>query len=184
MIDPTDVIKYDRTHAELEEWWLFSLIVAGKTAATQAKLLDAFLTENGTEGDSPYDVIRRLVATGTLDMRMREARLGQYTRLTRSFSESLILDLHTCTVEQLEAIHGVGPKTARMFLMHSRPDQRYAALDTHILKHLGTYGYTVPKSTPTGAKYRELEEAFLKLADDAGMSPSEYDLMIWKKYSS
>lgn len=36
LIDPTNVIKFDRTAGELELWWLFSLVVAGKTAATQA----------------------------------------------------------------------------------------------------------------------------------------------------
>ena len=183
MIDPSDVIKFDRTEAELQEWWLFSVLVAGKTAITQARLLDRFLTDNGQPGDAPFDVVRRLVANGTLELRMREARLGQYTRLARCFSDSLMLDLKTCTIEQLEAVHGVGPKTARMFLMHSRPDQRVAALDTHILKHLGEHGHAVPKATPTGAKYRELEAAFLALADAAGQTPSDYDLTIWKSYA-
>lgn len=183
MIDPTDVIKYDRTQSELEEWWLFSVLVAGKTAATQARLLDGFLSENGQAKDTPFDVVRRLVAMGTLEYRMREARLGQYTRLARCFAESLILDLQHAPLESLEAVHGVGPKTARMFVMHSRPNQRVAALDTHILKHLGEHGHKVPKSTPTGAKYRELELVFLELADKEGQSPSEYDLTIWKRYA-
>lgn len=184
MIDPSDVIKFDRTDAELQEWWLFSVLVAGKTAITQARLLDAFLIDNGwVPGQQPFDVIRRMVANGTLEFRMREARLGQYTRLVRTFSDSLMLDLATCSLEQLEAVHGVGPKTARMFLMHSRPGQRVAALDTHILKHLGEHGHAVPKATPTGVKYRELELAFLALADAAGQTPADYDLAVWKSYA-
>ena len=44
MIDPSDVTKYDRTEEELEEWLLFCIVAAGKTAKTQARLLENFLT--------------------------------------------------------------------------------------------------------------------------------------------
>jgi hypothetical protein len=48
MIDPRDVTKFDRTQAELEEYWLFCIVAAGKTAMTQARLLDAYLQEGYT----------------------------------------------------------------------------------------------------------------------------------------
>ncbi len=181
MIDPSDVIKFDRTDAELEEWWLFSTIVAGKTAVVQARLLDRFL--GSLSGSTPFDKIQQAIDTGMLQSKMEQARMGQYGRLFRCFVESMKLDLRNDPVEAFEFIHGVGPKTARMFIMHSRPNQRLAALDTHILKHLKVHGHAVPDTTPTGKRYRELELAFLKLADDVGMSPSEYDLMVWKSYA-
>lgn len=197
MINPSDVIKYDRTDAELEEWWLFSTIVAGKTATTQARLLDGFLTKYGLNGESPFATIRRLNVPSqrTFDIRyvndrtvlrnvMEDARIGQYNRLERCWRESLSLDLRNDPVEAFEAIHGVGPKTARMFIMHSRRDQRLAAIDTHVLKHLAANGHTVPKATPSSTKqYRELEDAFLVLADASGQSPAEYDLAVWRSYA-
>jgi hypothetical protein len=188
MIDPSDVTKFDRTDDELETWWLFSTIVAGKTAATQAKFLDQFLTNAGVEG-SPFDIIRTLLGRPSegcyspLEEHMRAAHLGQYSRLTRCWEESLALDLRNDPVEAFEAIHGVGPKTARMFIMHSRPDQRLAALDTHILKLLKTNGFDVPKTTPSGKQYQFLEDAFLALADAAGETPADFDLKIWKSYA-
>lgn len=184
MIDPSDVIKYDRTDAELEEWWLFSCVVAGKTARTQARLLEKFLTGLGFPNVSPFEGMRAAVRTGTLLDHLKASRLGQYTRLARCFEESLTLDLRHDPVEAFESVHGVGAKTARMFMMHSRPDQRLAAIDTHVLKFLKTRGLDVPKATPSGRKYRELEEAFLRLADEAGKSPSDYDLEIWKSYAA
>jgi hypothetical protein len=211
MIDPTNVTNFDRTDAELEEWWIFSTIVAGKTASTQAKLLDKFFAEARGElkgmivpPNNPFGIIRNLepyclecslnsnscrceldydsVCDPLHDL-MSLAHIGQYKRLLRCWRESLNLDLRNDPVEAFEAIHGVGPKTARMFLMHSRPNQRFAALDTHILKYLGVNGFDVPKTTPSGKQYYFLEDAFLALADAAGESPADFDLKIWKSYA-
>ncbi len=43
MIDPRKVTKFDRTPEELEEFLLFSVVVAGKGAFQQAKKLDEFI---------------------------------------------------------------------------------------------------------------------------------------------
>lgn len=182
MIDPSDVIKFDRSDDELFEWFLFSATVAGKTASTIARLLEEFLA--GMPGEGPIEKVRQAVALGTLGEHLRRARLGQYTKLEKCFSEVLHLDLRTCIIDELEGVTGIGPKTARMFLMHSRPDQRLAALDVHVLKHLNASGIPAPATTPTaGKKYRMLESEFLKLADAANMNAADYDLMIWKQYS-
>lgn len=183
LIDPSDVIKYDRTKAELELFWLFCTVVAGKTATTQARLLAGFLS--GMGGDSPFEGIRCAEQSGTLLRALVDSRLGQFNRLHKLFVQSLAIDLATCTVDDLEKLHGCGPKTARMFLMMSRPKQRYAALDTHVLKHLRASGIDAPRATPSaGSTYRRLEEAFVSLADQAGMEVSEYDLMVWKSYAT
>jgi len=58
LIDPENVIDFARTDAELELWWLFSCVVAGKTARTQAKLLDAMLSK--LEGETPFEKFRKL----------------------------------------------------------------------------------------------------------------------------
>lgn len=185
MIDPFNITKFDRTKAELEEFWLFCLVVAGKTASTQAKLLDGFLKSCEFDGDTPFEIIQSLVYDDDLLDMIKLSRLGQYNRLAKAFQQSLTLDLATCTVDDLERIHGVGPKTARFFLLHSRKNARVAALDTHILKHLKANGVAVKSEvTPSSKKeYRKLEEEFLKLADSAQMSPADYDLTVWTQYT-
>lgn len=184
-VDPSEVIRFDRDDADLETFWLFCAVVAGKTASTQARLLANFLHAlPGSSASTPFERVRRAAMRGELKQALIDSRLGQYNRLTRFMIESLTLDLRNCTVEQLEAIPGCGPKTARMFLMFSRPDQRFAALDTHVLKHLRANGIQAPKTTPPAGKtYRRLEVEFLKLADASGMSVADYDLMVWKQHT-
>jgi thermostable 8-oxoguanine DNA glycosylase len=94
------------------------------------------------------------------------------------------MDLKTCTVKDLEKIYGIGRKTSRCFILHSRENAQYAGLDTHLLKHLRTVSIKgVPIQTPSSEKqYRRLEKEILKLAKSAGMSPADYDLKIWKSY--
>lgn len=187
LIDPSDVIKYDRTDEELELFWLFCAVVAGKTATTQARLLASFLEgleANPHRPESPFQRIYLCMRQGRLLESIKQSRLGQYNRLHNLMVDSLVLDLRNCSIERLEQIRGCGPKTARMFLMMSRPNQRVAALDTHVLKHLRANGIDAPKATPpAGKRYRELEKEFIKLADKSGQSVAEYDLSVWKTYA-
>jgi hypothetical protein len=188
-VDPAEVIRFDRSDEELQTFWLFCGCVAGKTAATQARLLAGFLQSLpvpiGAMKDTPFNRISTAwFDANNLMEKLIESRLGQYNRLARFMLESTHLDLRNCTVEDLEAIPGCGPKTARMFLMFSRPNQRFAALDTHVLKHLRANGIQAPKTTPPAGKtYRRLELEFLKLADASGMCVADYDLAVWKLYS-
>lgn len=185
MIDPRDITKFDRTQAELEEYWLFCIVAAGKTAMTQARLLDAFLQMNRTSANaSPFEIIKDLIEDGDLFEALKMSRLGQYNRLEKAFSQSIDLDLSTCTVADLEAITGVGPKTARFFILHTRPDQKIAVLDTHVLHYLRDKGLTTQKVTPpAGKKYSELEAMIIAEAKSSKMSLPDFDLHIWKTYS-
>lgn len=186
-VDPSDVINFNRSDHDLELFWLFCLVVAGKTAKTQARLLDNFLQSAEPlrpHKDSPFGRVRGAMADGVLLELLKQSRLGQFNRLKKAFEQSVLLKLRECSVEDLEAIYGVGPKTARMFLMFTRPNQRFAALDTHLLKHLREKGIDAPLATPpAGKRYRELEEEFLKLVDAAGMTVAEYDLEVWKHHA-
>ena len=187
MIDPRYVTNYSRTQAELEEFWLFCLVVAGKTAMTQAKFLDQFLEDNRNKSrsnQSPFDIVRSLNNTGELLEALKLSRLGQFNRLERAMRESLDLNLTTDGVDAFEAIHGVGSKTARFFLLHTRKDQQIAVLDTHVLRFMRDQGLTTQKGTPPkGPKYAELEKVFIGLAKAANMSIADYDLHIWRTYS-
>jgi thermostable 8-oxoguanine DNA glycosylase len=84
-------------------------------------------------------------------------------------------------VELLQCVKGIGMKTARFFVMHTRAHQMYACLDTHILAWLGDKGHDVPKSTPQGKKYLELEKIFLDYCIEMDMMPADLDLKIWNE---
>ena len=85
-------------------------------------------------------------------------------------------------MEDLEAIPGIGPKTSRFFLLHTRPNQEIAVLDTWILKYLKNAGYNAPKATPSGKKYLELEKNFLFEARKNNMKPADFDIYIWRNF--
>lgn len=190
----------------LQAFLMFGIAVAGKSADSVSEKIQMFLAnlENGYGPGLPFDLIRNLLkknegclnshvpywtdAIKALKGEMQLVKLGQYTKLVRAFGYLALtpLDLTTCTVEQLEAIPGCGPKTARYFLMYTRPNFKGAALDTHILKYLsGPCGLEgIPSSTPPkGAKYNAIEEQFLKIANLLEVEPKELDNAVWQWYS-
>jgi 3-methyladenine DNA glycosylase/8-oxoguanine DNA glycosylase len=185
MIDPEKITEYDPPVKRLEELMLFWICAAGKNGHTAARCLDSLLKSiDDKKGRSPFELVRR---TPGLPELMKIHGIGCYNSKARTFKEIARsgLDLKTCTTEELEAIHGIGMKTSRCFIMHSRRDANCAGLDTHILKHLRAKGVkNVPKATPgTKKEYLRLEKEMLKLIKKSGMSAADYDLMIWNKYS-
>jgi hypothetical protein len=132
MVEPTNCIDHGRTNAELEEFFLFCIMVANKNSDQTKEALEFIL------GDEPYlspfEVITVMVASGTLMEVLRESRCGQYNARRRSMeyiAEGKVPDLRTATPQELEQVPGVGPKTSRFFIMATRPDAEHAALDTH-----------------------------------------------------
>jgi thermostable 8-oxoguanine DNA glycosylase len=196
MIKPNSITNYNRSEAELEEFLLFAILVAGKKAEMQAKKLDSFLFQSGLCNMTPFEAIEHLLKLGEsryytignnpLVICMKSHKLGQYKRLYNAFKG--ILDfkgrLSSVTKEELESVKGIGSKTSRFFILHSRPNQKVAVLDTHILKWLGSVGYTnVPKQTPPKTKYHIWETHFLNEASNRNRNPAELDLEIWKSYA-
>jgi thermostable 8-oxoguanine DNA glycosylase len=183
MITPTDITNFSRSQAELEEFLLFAVLVAGKTARIQAQKLEQFLQVNPNL--TPFEHIRSLEESNMLDHWIRQFKLGQYNRLGKAFRSILMFQnkLDTVTLDELESVAGIGPKTARFFLLHSRPNQKMAALDTHILKFMASKGHKVPKSTPPKKQYNQIEKDFLAECEQAGKSVAEMDLQIWEAYS-
>src|SRR3989344_7936381 len=123
MIDLIRVTNFDRTDADLEEFWLVAICVAGKNGITQSKKVHQFLS--GIEGISPFDKVRELIAKGGLLKRLKEVKMGQYKRIEKAFKDSLDLDLRNCSLTDLTSILGVGNKTSRFFLLHSRHGYEY-----------------------------------------------------------
>lgn len=183
MINPKTITNYNRTEAQLEEFLLFAIIVAGKKASMQAEKLESFLSEDKTL--SPFSLIQKMLNNNVLMENITKHRLGQYKKIYKSFTQILQFQnkLSTISVDDLESIHGIGPKTSRFFLLHSRPNQQYAVLDTHILKYMNAQGYKVPKSTPSKQKYKIVEEQFIKIAETQSLSLADFDLAIWNMYS-
>ena len=181
MVDPAKITNFGMTVSQLEEFLLFAIAVAGKNADSVAKALARFLAL-GKKG-SPFMKVR-CMDRDQLMRNLKKARMGMYSKLLIAFATVAWgnFDLRTVVPEELEEVHGIGPKTARFFVLHSQENVRYAALDTHILKWLRAKGYDAPKSTPMGRRYVELETIFLKEADKLGANPAELDLAIWNSY--
>jgi thermostable 8-oxoguanine DNA glycosylase len=191
MITPTTITNYNRTEAELEEFLMFAILVAGKGAEQQAKKLDAFLKSKkdlGLPSDTtPFQYLTFLCNMQDMVTPMKVHKLGQYKRIGHAFKEILKFKgrLSKVTIEQLESIKGIGSKTARFFILHSRPDANVAVLDTHILKWMSEKGYkSIPKATPPKKKYAEIEKLFLQEAINHQMTPADLDLTIWKSYAT
>lgn len=170
----------ERTDEELEWFLFFSIAVAGKTGLIVEQAVERFFQ---FAHERPFEYIRQLMADGWYTAALRAARVGQYTKMNRAMRHIIQSGLNprTCTLDELEAVPGIGPKTARFFLLYTRPGQRVAALDIHILRFLRRIGVDAPDNTPQNPKtYRRLEKAFLDAADGLEMTPAELDDVLWR----
>ena len=188
MINPAEVTNYNRTQAELEEFILFCINVAGKKSSIEAHKLEVFIerAKNITKESTPFNCIRKLIKLGRLQEIMHWAKLSPYTQRHNSYvSVVMIKDLQTVTLNRLLQVPGIGLKTARFFLSHSREDFDEPMLDTHILRFLRDQGYTnAPKSTPSNIGiYNYYANVFKMFARTMGKSVTDLDLEIWKQYS-
>jgi len=188
MINPAKVTNYNRTQSELEEFILFCINVAGKKSAIEAPKLEVFIerAKDITKETSPFNCIRKLIKLGRLNEIMHWAKLSPYAQRYNSYvAVSKIKDLQTVTLNRLLQVPGIGLKTARFFLSHSREDFDEPMLDTHILRFLRDQGYVdAPKSTPSNENtYHYFANIFKNIARQLGKTVTDLDLEIWKQYS-
>ena len=197
MINPAKVTDYNRTQSELQEFLLFCINVSGKKSAVEAPKLEVFLerVRNITGHDVPFDGMTKLYFTRPLchdrdDNRLLEimhwAAISPYKQRYNSYCDVLKLgDLRAVTLSRLLQVRGIGLKTARFFLSHSREDFDEPMLDTHILRFLRDQGYRdAPKSTPQNEGiYNYYANVFRMFARTLGKSVTDLDLEIWKQYS-
>lgn len=185
MIDAWDLGDVDQNRARVEEFALFCAAVANKPADATARKIDTFLCLRGER--SPLAYVNTLAEQGgQLHYRLMACRFGQYARLTFAFAQLARLHfsvgLLDCTLDQLLMVHGVGPKTARYFLLYTRHDARYAVLDTHVLRWMREeLGVAEATGVPSGAKYDRLERALLGACDAAGVHPRDLDTIVWQR---
>jgi hypothetical protein len=187
MVDSYNIPKR-MSKIQLEWWILFGICVAGKSASGTEKKLRAFLDDirnsmPGYEGVSPFEIVRHVICHKKLDYYLRKHKMGKYKLYRRAFPAAVLIDLDNITVESLEKIPGIGPKTARMTVLYYDPTANCVPLDTHVLKFLRAQGYNAPKSTPTGRRYLELEKAFVAEAEKRGKTVRELDTEVWQSYA-
>lgn len=184
MIDPYNITNYNRTLEELEEFLIFCLIVAGKTAVPTARKLQRFLEDKPL----PMHSIRVLSHSGKLLEDIKKHRLGNYTKTEHALKELAFARVRLDKVnrDKLVEVKGIGMKTASFYILHSRPDQNIAVLDTHVLKWLQMrmtkkhMKCKIPKSTPSDpGEYRFLEMLVLRELEELGYSPAEGDQQVW-----
>ena len=194
MIDPYNITNYDRTKNELEEFLLFCIVVAGKTAYIQAQKLQDFLLSVNTrlmmpEHISPFQSLKSAEQHGILFEEIKKAKLGQYKKIYSGFKyiSEREYNLNRMTPKILEEIPGVGMKTSRFFLLHSDTfyKDRIAILDTHILKFIKeNIDERAPKSTPViPLTYRFWEDRFLSWCLQNNKNVADFDLEVWKSYA-
>ena len=194
MIDPYKITNFNRSDYQLQEFLLFCIVVAGKTAYIQAKKLEEFFLSAKTrlmlpENCLPFQIIKSADQHGILLQEIQNAKLGQYKKIHSAFKFILEhdYDLTNITTDQLELIPGVGMKTSRFFLLHSNSkfNNNIAILDTHILKFIKeNIDHRAPKSTPTiKVTYKYWEDIFLYWCEINKKNVADFDLEVWKSYA-
>lgn len=150
------------------------------------------------DGVSPFGVLKGLVDNKILGSFLELHSIGQYHRIGKAYDQISrtrggIHVINQVTVDDLVKYDGIGPKTARFFMLHSFPNCNYAVLDTHILRHIAEYvelslglirKFQVPRTTPQiESEYKFWETFFLGMCNQAGRSTAEYDLATWNNRS-
>ena len=189
-INPDAITKYDRTRRELENFLVFSIVVAGKKSDIQAQKLKEFYASrvlHAVDYLGLFDYIRYLNSKGLLVDELKMVKMGQYIRISNALSALVDkqLNLFECSLEDLVSVKGISFKTANFFLTHTRRRHNVPVLDTHVLKFLKAQGVeNVPKSTPQVFKvYNFFADKFIEIAERMKMSVADLDLQVWKQYS-
>jgi hypothetical protein len=187
MINPDNITNFNQSTKQLQEFMSFWILVAGKTAHTTASRLEKILVFFREQGvDHPFDVWKQ-IGPKKLPIFLKNYGIGTYNHKAKGLLAIVNsgLDLKKCTLDDLRQVFYQGPKTSRCFLIHSRPNQKLAGLDVHILHLLReVYGYNnAPLQTPgSDAKYKFWEEVVVNIYTQEGKSAAEFDLNGWKKF--
>jgi thermostable 8-oxoguanine DNA glycosylase len=186
MIDASNITNFDLTDLELENHIMFWIFAAGKNGTRAAKVVNDLRAywDTFSKDISTFNFIMHYEQHELVEL-LKDFKTGCHNHKAKSLSQlsRADLNLRTCSAEDLEKIYGIGMKTSRCFILHSRKDAEYAGLDTHMLKYLTSLGYDVPKTTPNNRKqYLTIEKIVINLARESGKSLSDFDLGIWNTY--
>lgn len=182
-LDAKNITDFKANKSKLQALILFWILAAGKNGVLSAQQLNKLLSLFPEE--LPFTSLGKLKEI-ELSKLMFDLRIGCHN-CKASYILNVInsnIDLQTCSPEELEKIKGIGRKTSRCFIIHTRPKARYAGLDTHCLRFLRNNGYPhAPRSTPnTEYLYKKWEQIFLKFVP-INISVAEFDLKVWNEGS-
>ncbi len=222
MIDPENITDFRRSQEEMEIFLVFAIAVAGrKSSIIATKINEMFygdclpsvmpeesfpvqleaakeMSDNlGHRKMTPLGAINNLFHQRLLGSFLELHRLGQYSRIGKclkqiSSTRGGVNAIQRVTIDQLQSYDGIGPKTARFFMLHCFPHQRLAVLDTHILSWLSRYietslgrpSGTVPTVTPSSnGTYAFWELVWLGYCFKNNRNPAQLDLEIWNAES-
>ena len=81
LIDPKDITNYNRTDSELQSFWIFCILVAGKNSDTTARLVTRLLNDRGDM--TPFEFIKSLKLS-ELHNYLKAHKTGQYDRIRKA----------------------------------------------------------------------------------------------------
>lgn len=181
-IDSSKITNYNPSKGELEALIIFWVLAAGKTAKSAEKILFKLIPFK----KNPFEQLKKY-SEKKLALKLQSLGCGCFNNKAKTIYQLINSDLNlfSCLVEDLESIYGIGRKTSRGFVLHTRKNAQCAVLDTHILKFLKEQNApNVPKSTPSSkSEYERLEKYFLSICRKKGKSPAKLDLEVWNLYS-
>ena len=190
MINPTCITRYDESESQLMEKLHFWILAAGKGGVAAASALER-LYKRLPHARMPFDrVLLYCTVHGEIGLRrlMKDCGIGCSTLKARAFISLAKKrpNLFKDGPDELMEHPGIGPKTARGFILHSRRNVRYACLDRHILRWLRDQGHThAPKDTPSSSlQYDRWEAIWLAACYAMGRTSAELDLEVWNSYAS
>ena len=161
-INSTKITNYNSSKGELQALIIFWVLAAGKTAKNSEKILSLLLPKR----ELPFTQLNNY-SEKKLAEKLKSLGCGCYNNKAKTLYQisHSNYDLFKCSLDELEKIYGIGRKTSRGFILHTRKNAQIAILDTHILKYLDQEGIPdVPKSTPPSkSEYECLEKCFLSI---------------------
>jgi thermostable 8-oxoguanine DNA glycosylase len=179
-LDPDNITRFDYSDDELQLNILFWIFAAGKNGHTAARCLNNFLSYWSKElgKTRPFEIIQEIE---NLPIELKNFGVGCFNNKAKTIKNLIEkrFNLEKCSLGDLESVWGLGPKSVRCFLIHTRKNQKYAGLDRHVLRYLRNLGYDVPDHTPNRTQYSKIEKIFLEHAEKIGKTISELDLEIW-----
>jgi len=182
-IDSSKITNYNPSKGEFQALIIFWVLAAGKTAKGAERILSLLLPKR----DLPFSQLKKYSET-ELAHKLKSIGCGCFNNKAKSIYQLVNSDLNfsNCSVEDLESIYGIGRKTSRGFILHTRRNAQCAVLDTHILKYLKEQNAPdVPRSTPSSkTEYERLEKYFLSLCRKKRKAPAKLDLEVWNSYSN
>jgi thermostable 8-oxoguanine DNA glycosylase len=180
-IDSSKITNYNPSKGELQALIIFWVLAAGKTAKSAERILSELIPSK----QFPFEQLKKY-SEKKLAQKLQSLGCGCFNNKAKTIYQLVNsnLNLSNCTVEDLEFIYGIGRKTSRGFILHTRKNAQCAVLDTHILKFLKEQNVPdVPKSTPSSKfHYERLEKCFLSICRKNGKTPAKLDLEVWNSY--